>query len=154
MVKATSRVTTPRTNTPSIRPTDPVLDLARRLHDVIQIHYASPDAQTSDDIGNQFFEWRYALADTISFTQAETAGGALVQLALAVETLADAKTTTSDASQILKVDRLLRSVLRVMSTTTRVDDAVQSIIQTYSSYPLEPDFMDLVVKVPRTNRVQ
>ena len=134
----------------AIAPTiDPVVELSKKLlvlwdaDDGSQREYHDLETipqHVKDDTLQQFGEWRDAIEKIISYTQPENLQGALVQMALACDTLDDldnlvaADDKKAVNHRILQIDRLLRSVMRVVRSAlgTEIDNSVQSIVKMYS----------------------
>jgi hypothetical protein len=126
------KVKTPKSDATTTAATDPVVELARQLVDLWNAdgaseveHHASNKA--SDEafgryIQQQLGEWQQAVAQLISFTQATSLAGALVQMSIALDELDSLLSTNVDGGdrQVRqlsgvdehRVDRLIRSAIR------------------------------------------
>src|SRR6478735_38362 len=109
---------------------DQVVELSRHLlilwdaDDGAELEYCNSDDSdlTKDkawDAKRQFSEWRDAVEDIVSFSEASSLDGALVQLALAVDSLNDINDLVVDepkgfASKRLQIVRLVRSAMRAV----------------------------------------
>jgi hypothetical protein len=131
---------------------DPVVDLSRHLLDLwdaddasqVEHHHSSNDV-VGRDIQQQFGDWQEAVAKIISFTQATSLAGALVQMALAVDELDSLLNVVVCAEdrplrQLSSVDehrivRLIRSAMRAVSKSPETDvETVRSFVKIYTGY--------------------
>lgn len=84
-----------------------------------------------------FRDWRNAVEELVSFTAAKGINGALVQLALSLDTLDDltANLTPEDQKKVelieLRINRLISSAIRAIRETTEIDPTVASIVEIY-----------------------
>jgi hypothetical protein len=141
------KVRTRRSDGTSTAATDPVVELSRQLADLwnadgaSEVEYHSGNKALGDDIQQQVGEWQQAVAQTISFTQATSLAGALVQLAIALDELDSLLSTNIDdtgARQVRqlsgvdehRVDRLIRSAIRAVAKSPEVA-AVLPILEIY-----------------------
>jgi hypothetical protein len=141
---------------------DPVVELSKKLlvlwdaDDGSQREYNDIETvpeHVKDDTLEQFGEWRDAIEKIISYTQPANLQGALVQMALACDTLNDLHSfiEAGDRKAIdcdtLQLDRLLRSAMRAVRAAipTEINPAVRSIVKIYSGdYDHNPIWIDNV----------
>jgi hypothetical protein len=128
------------TTTPAI---DPVVDLSKKLlalwdaDDGSQREYSEADSvveDIKDETLEQFGEWRAAVEKIISYTQAQSIEGALVQLAIALDTLDDISTQGQN-SEKMQINRLILSAMRGAHTALRhgIDPDLFSILKIYGA---------------------
>jgi hypothetical protein len=127
--------------------TDPVVDLSCQLLDLwnadgaSEVEYHSSNKTLGRVIQQQFGEWQQAVAQLISFTQATSLAGALVQMAIALDELDSLRSTNVDDTgdrqvrQLSGVDedrvyRLIRSTIRVLAKSPEVE-AVRPLLDIY-----------------------
>ncbi len=143
---------------------DPVVELARELlrlwdaDDSAQREFSLHDkasASVKVDTQVEFGEWRDAIETIISFSQAASLEGALIQLALALDTIRDIFRENEG-----ELDRRLRSAIRGtrQSLHTELDPTVRSLLKIYGAsdetYPLWIDRVDGWAEKGRTQRHQ
>jgi hypothetical protein len=149
----------------AIAPTiDPVVELSKKLlvlwdaDDGSEREYseANEAGHIREDTLHQFRDWRNAVETMISFTPARGIDGALVQLALALDTIDDLPSPSED-DQKKQIDtiqmllhRLIRSAMDAMDAMhseiqTEIDPTVRSIIKIYGgNHDIFPKWIDRV----------
>jgi hypothetical protein len=134
--------------TAAILPVDPVVELAKKLMNAWDADNCAdakyPEAEPAaarleKEASAQLREWRSALETLISYSDPASFQGALVQMALGLETLnqvdslieAGDKEDLSDMART--ADRLLCSAMRVMLSVPgqEIDEDVKSIVNIY-----------------------
>lgn len=137
---------------------DPVVELSKQLlrlwdaDDGSQLEYSNAgetvDRSESDSTLKQFRDWRDAVEKIVSYTQATGIEGALVQLALALDTLRDIlpgiPKEHRDEAKELQLDRLIMSAMRGVrnALSTEIDPTVGSIVEIYAGHPIWIDYVD------------
>jgi hypothetical protein len=81
--------------------------------------------------------WGVAVEDIVSFSEAKSQDGALVRLALAIDSLNDIESLVPDgvkgfASKRLQIEWLVRSAMRNMRKDHTMDPTIQSLVEIYS----------------------
>jgi hypothetical protein len=97
--------------------------------------------QTKEETLHQFGEWREAIEKIIAFTEPRNLEGALVQIALARDTLRDVDSFLKTGKheeigpRIFRIDGILGSVMRKMRSAigSEIDPVVQSVLDIYAS---------------------
>lgn len=143
---------------------DPVVELSREL---LRLWDADEAAQREFSLHRkasgharvntqgEFGEWRDAVETIIGFSQATSLEGALVQLALALDTIRDIFRDNEG-----ELDRRLRSAIRGIrqSLHTELDPTVRSLLKIYGAsdetHPLWIDRVDAWAEKGRTQRHQ
>jgi hypothetical protein len=102
-----------------------------------QREYSEADSvveDIKDETLEQFGEWRAAVEKIISYTQAQSIEGALVQLAIALDTLDDISTQGQN-SEKMQINRLILSAMRGARTALRhgIDPDLFSILKIYGA---------------------
>jgi hypothetical protein len=154
MAKAVAKHITP---TPAA---DPVVELSRQLLVIWDADASSQEdlkgnTLARDDACRQFSDWRTAVETIISFTPARGIEGALVQLTLALDAVADINSALNDNAEIeeavgpieMKLNRLIRSAMDVIRNGLRdsMDPAVQAVVDLYGgSHDSTPKWIDRV----------
>ena len=158
MAKANRVNTTPRRTaskiesqklTESASPACPVVALSQQLMELWDVDNASQQEYLKDEVrgsfgdfvGRQIAEWQSALAHIISFTQAESPAGAMVQIALARDELDSMIGQLDEENQKVvsayqnQIDRLLRSAMRGVRAPLGEEEfkSVEAILNVYSS---------------------
>ena len=128
MAKATKKSSTPQLIA-TAHPVCPVVDLARQLADLWDADEGCEHAyldkkphklscSTGDEIMQQMNSWRSGLAKIVSFTQAKSLAGALVQMALAADELETFVSRVSDGGTVpdgtRRIERLIGSAARAV----------------------------------------
>ena len=169
MAKAARKSITPRRTAPSSRksspkpaataavlPVDPVVELAKKLMAVWDPDNCADEkypeqepaaARLEKEASAQLREWRSALETLISYSDPASFQGALVQMALGIETLneMDSLIQAGDKEDLSDLagtaERLLCSAMRVMLSVPgqEIDDDVKSIVNLYSN---DSNFID------------
>ncbi|UPT92151.1 hypothetical protein HAP41_0000048690 (plasmid) [Bradyrhizobium barranii subsp. apii] len=123
---------------------DPVVELSRHLlvlvdaDDGAELEYRDKSMEDpSRNAARQFGEWRTAVERMISFSEASSLDGALVQLALALDMLDDIDSLVPDEvagfiSKRLEIERLVRSAMRAVRKGRTTEPTVQSLVEYYS----------------------
>ena len=128
---------------------DPVVGLSREILRIWDAESGAEQAFRGDpsksmdkaDIAAQLGEFRDALETLISFSSASGLEGALVQLALALDTLNGISTSRDSEDELnvieLKLNRMIRSAMDVMRSALRaeIDPTVRSIVRIYAGNP-------------------
>src|ERR1019366_1234186 len=145
MAKATKKSST---NAITAHPACPVVDLSRHLMDLWDAADASEREFNKDkaldligeSVKEQIDDWQSALVSIISFTEAKSPAGALVQMALALDELdsmlellgeEDRKLTDEHRYQI---ERLIKSEMRAVRGPLGSEfESVEAIVNVYSS---------------------
>jgi hypothetical protein len=120
------------TNIIASHPTCPVVDLSQQLADLFDAEEGCGYA----DIESQIAAWRTAVAELISFTQAKSAAGALVQMALALselDTLSELGEGESADEYNARIERLIRSAMHAVRVSLGAEyEAVRATVESYS----------------------
>ena len=145
MAKATRKSST---NAITAHPACPVVDLSQKLMDLwdaddaSQREYGKDKALqlVGDAVKEQIDDWRSALVSIISFTEAKSPAGAMVQMALALDEMdsmlellgeEDRKLTDEHRYQI---ERLIKSAMRAVRAPLGAEfESVEAIVNVYSS---------------------
>jgi hypothetical protein len=175
MAKHRTRAAKGGTNTVTTHP-DPVVNLSDHLFDLwnaddaSQVEYYSSSEtalkQVGRDIQQQFGDWQEAVATIISYSQATSPAGALVQLALALaldelDSLLSVDVGGAEERQVrqlrgvdeLRVERLIRSAMRAVQKSLGTEfESVRGIVQIYAS-DSEESWLDDVPKWAQEGRV-
>ena len=171
MAKHRARTAKGGTNTVTTHP-DPVVNLSDQLFalwnadDASQIEYSSEPAweRAGSDIEQQFGDWQAAVATLISYTQATSPAGALVQLALALDELDSMLSVDvcgAEERQVRqlrgvdehRIERLIRSAMRAVQKSLGTDfESVRGIVQLYAS-DNDENWLDDVPKWAEQGRV-
>jgi hypothetical protein len=171
MAKIRTRATKGGTNTVTAPP-DPVVNLSDQLFDLwnaddaSQIeYYQEPALKTvGSEIQQQFGDWQEAVATIISYSQATSPAGALVQLALALDeldSLLSVDVGGAEERQVrqlrgvdeLRIERLIRSAIRAVQKSLGTEfESVRGIVQIYAS-DSEESWLDSVPRWTEDGRV-
>ena len=123
---------------------DPVVELSRHLlvlvdaDDGAELEYRNKSLEDpSRNAARLFGEWRTAVERMISFSEASSLDGALVQLALALDSLDDINSLVPDevegfVSKRLQTERLVRSAMRAVRKGRTTKPSVQTLVEFYS----------------------
>jgi hypothetical protein len=128
-------------------------------------YYSSSETalkQVGRDIQQQFGDWQEAVATIISYSQATSPAGALVQLALdELDSLLSVDVGGAEERQVrqlrgvdeLRVERLIRSAMRAVQKSLGTEfESVRGIVQIYAS-DSEESWLDDVPKWAQEGRV-
>jgi len=154
--------------TAAIFPVDPVVDLAKKLMSAWDADNCADSKYPESEFGPrlekeasaQLREWRGALETVIAYTEPATFQGALVHMALGLETLNQMDSLIEagdkeDLSELYRTaERLLCSAMRVMRSVPgqEIDEDVQSIVNMYVD---DSNFIDKAKRwseIARTDR--
>jgi hypothetical protein len=149
MAKATKKSST---NAITAHPACPVVDLSRHLMDLWDAADASEREFNKDkaldligeSVKEQIDDWQSALVSTISFTEAKSPAGALVQMALALDeldSLLSVVVVPAEERQVRelrdvdehRIGRLVRSAMRAVQKSLGTEfESVRGIVKLYA----------------------
>jgi hypothetical protein len=134
------------------QPVCPVVDLSRELADL----FDAEEGCRQDDVESQIAAWRGAVAELISFAQAQSPAGALVQLALAIselDSLAELVEGESPKGYSARIERLIRSAMHAVRRSLGAEyESVRPTVESYSGADVADAWPDRIQTIAQAFR--